>query len=324
MNTTSTKSNRILLVLLGLACFALGYWAWTLNGQVSALQKENDDLQPKLAKAEQRAKADAAEVKMLRALTPRSGSTVATAANPADAANSARKRNLNPEEMAALIKNPAMQSIISSQQAAMMQMTYKDLMDRFKLSPEERDYMQKLLVDKQMTKMNIGMQYLNPNLTADERAAIGQQFVQGMAASENNMHQFLNDDADYAAYQAYSQQEPERMEVGMVETSLAGSEPLDSSTADALTSLMSSTRQNFPFTVDFNNESNFGNPALLTGASVNKFLDEQTQYQAQVADKAAGLLTPAQLDAFKQNQAAMMQMTKQKLNSILQMSGGKQ
>jgi uncharacterized FAD-dependent dehydrogenase len=74
--------------------------------------------------------------------------------------------------------------------------------------------------------------------------------------------------------------------------------------------------------VDFNNESNFGNPALLTSANVNTFLDEQSQYQAQVADKAAQLLTPAQLDAFKQNQAAMLQMTKQKMNSILQMSGG--
>ena len=85
---------------------------------------------------------------------------------------------------------------------------------------------------------------------------------------------------------------------------------------------MNSTRQNFPYTIDFNNESTYGNVSLLTGPNVNKFLDEQTQYQALVATQAAQLLTPAQLDAFKQNQAAMTQMTRQKLNSILQMSGG--
>jgi len=295
MKTESTKSTRNLLIILGLAVFGLGYLAWSLYGQVAALQKDNDDLRPKLAKMEQRAKDDAAEVEKLRGQTPHYLPGVATTTNPADAANAARKRNLNPDEMAALIKNPAMQSIISSQAGAVIQMEYKDLMDKLKLSPEERDYMQKLLVAKQMDKMNIGMQYLNPSLSPEDKAD----------------------------YQAYSQQEPERLQVGMMETSLAnGSEALDPNTADALTNLMSTTRQSFPFTVDFNNESNFGNPALLTSANVNTFLDEQSQYQAQVADKAAQLLTPAQLDAFKQNQAAMLQMTKQKMNSILQMSGG--
>jgi len=57
---------------------------------------------------------------------------------------------------------------------------------------------------------------------------------------------------------------------------------------------------------------------------VNKFLDEQAQYQAQVADKAAALLTPTQLQAFKQNQAAMRQMTKMQMSNIVQMSGGGQ
>jgi hypothetical protein len=323
MKTESTKSNRKLLIILSLAACGLGFWAWTLHSQVVALQAENDDLRPKLAKMEQRAKDDAAEVQKLRDETPHYAPGVATTASATDAANAARKRNLNPDEMAALIKNPAMQSIISSQQSAVIQMEYKDLMDKLKLSPEERDYMQKLLVAKQMDKMNIGMQYLNPALSPEDKAAIGQQFVQAQQADDANVHAFLNSDSDFADYQAYSQQEPERLQVGMVETSLAnGSEPLDPSTADALTNLMSTTRQSFPFTVDFNNESNFANPALLTSANVNTFLDEQTQYQAQVADKAAQLLTPAQLDAFKQNQAAMMQMTKQKMNSILQMSGG--
>jgi hypothetical protein len=182
--------------------------------------------------------------------------------------------------------------------------------------------MQKLLVAKQMDKINIGMQYMNPSLSADDKTALGQQFVQAQQTDEANMHTFLNDDADYATYQAYSQQETEHTEVGMLETALGSGQQLDPATADSLASLLSSTRQSFPFTVDFNNESNFANPALITGTNVNKFLDEETQYQAQVADKAAQLLTPAQMDAFKQNQAAMMQMNKQKLNSILQLSGG--
>src|SRR5271167_312858 len=114
MKTESTKSTRNLLIILGLAVFGLGYLAWSLYGQVATLQKDNDDLRPKLAKMEQRAKDDAAEVKKLREETAHyAPGVVATSTDAANAANSARKRNLNPDEMAALIKNPAMQSIIS-------------------------------------------------------------------------------------------------------------------------------------------------------------------------------------------------------------------
>ncbi len=323
MNIPSTKPNRILLLVAGVAILAMGDWGWSQYSQVSSLQKENDALKARLAKVEQRAKSDSSALAFQRTPTPRNDPPAATTdTHPADAANSAGKRNLNPEEIATMIKNPAMQSIINSQQGVLKQMAYRDLMDKLKLSPAERDYMQNLLVAKQMDKINIGMELVNPALSPDEKAAVVQQFRQAQQTDEANVHAFLNDDADFATYQAYSQHEPEHTEVGMVETALAnGSEPLDSNSADALVNLLDATRQNFQFTVDFNNESNYGNPALLTGGNVNKFLDEEAQFQAQVADKAAQLLTPVQLNAFKQNQAAMMQMTKQKMNSILQMAG---
>jgi hypothetical protein len=76
--------------------------------------------------------------------------------------------------------------------------------------------------------------------------------------------------------------------------------------------------------VDFYNKVNFGNPAVLNMPTVNTFLDEQAQFQGQVADKAAALLNPAQLQAFKQNQAAMRQMTKMQMSNIVQMSSGGQ
>ncbi len=328
MNTPTKSSNRkFILGLLALACLALAGWAVWQQLQLTALAADNADLKKSLAAEQKRAKDDAADANRWRqqadALLAQAGQA-ANGANTAAPSASDHKRNFNPEAAAALVNSKGLQSVIASEQSAMIAMTYKDLLDRLKLSPQERDYMQKLLLDRQMVQVSNGMQMMNASLSPDDRAALGQQIMQGVADDNAKIHTFLNSDADYATYQSYSGQETERTEIGMFESSLGDGNALDPATADSLASLLSNTRKNFPFTVDFYNKANFANPAVLNTPTVNKFLDEQVQYQAQVADKAAALLTPAQLQAFKQNQAAMGQMTKMQMSNIVQMSGGGQ
>jgi hypothetical protein len=330
MNTTTTKSNRSLIALLGLACLALAGWSWKLNGDVSELQTEPTQLRQQLDAADKRAQTAAADAAKWHAEAEKllaqsgGGDHSESAAGAAGQAKSEHKRNFNPDEVTAMVKNPGLQNLFASQATAVIKMTYGDLISRLNLSPEESDYFQKLLLDKQMVQQNLGMQMMNPTLTADERAALRQQIIQGMTDDDSKIQDFLNSSDDYAYYQTYSQQEPERMEVGMFESSLGGDDTLDPATSDALATLMNSTRQSYPFTVDFYNHSNFGNPALLNTATVSQFLDEQSKFQDQVAQKAADLLTPAQLQAFKQNQGAIRQMTKMQMSNIVQMVGGGQ
>ena len=196
--------------------------------------------------------------------------------------------------------------------------TYSALLDHFKLAPDERDYLEKLLMEKQMVQVNLGMQMLNASLSPQERGALGRQIQQGMQDSEAKIKTFLNDDQDYGYFQSYAQQEPERLEVGMFTQSVGG---LDATTSEALETMLNDSRNSYPFTVNFYDHRNFGNPAVLNSAAINQFLDEQTKFQADVAEKASTLLTPAQQEAFKQNQAAVRQMTKMQLNSIIQLTG---
>jgi len=86
--------------------------------------------------------------------------------------------------------------------------------------------------------------------------------------------------------------------------------------------MQNDSRKSYPFTVDFYNKQNWVNPQVLNPPAVGKFLDEQTQFQAQTAQQAAQMLTPAQLQAYEQNQAAVRQMMKMQLSSLIQMSGG--
>ena len=328
MSTSANPPHPKFIPGLAIACLILmGLLAW-LQERSTNVDAENADLKKSLATAEKRARdAEADAVRWHRqadSLLAQAGPAAAPA-NPGDTtAADGHKRNFNPAELSAFATSKGMQNLLASRQAAIIAMTYKDLLDRFKLSPEERDYMQKLLLDRQMVQVTNGMQMMNPALAPDERAALGQQIMQGVQADDAKIHDFLNSDADFATYQGYHQQEPERTEVGMFESSLSADNALDPATADTLAGVLAEARKNFPFTVDFNNDRTFANPAVLNTPTVNKFLDEEAQLQAQVAEKAAALLTPAQLETFKQNQAAMSQMTKMKLGSIVQMTGAGQ
>jgi hypothetical protein len=221
-----------------------------------------------------------------------------------------------------MLSSPMMQKIMASQTATFMQTAYGHLMNKLDLTPEERDHLLGLLVEKQTNVQNLGIQLMNPNLSAEARAEILEQLKGAWTAGESKIREFMNDEADYAYYQSYSQQEPERKEVGMFEASLPKENPLDPATADALANLQNASRKKFPFTVDFYDQQNFGNPAVLNAAAVTTFLEEQSRFQAQVAEEAARLLTPAHLELYKKNQSTVHQMSAMQLNTIVQLAGG--
>ncbi len=329
MSTTNTPSRiRLLFIILTGACILLALLLSVIQGQLNGMVKENEDLKRNLDSATKRLKAETADAEHWRkqsdSLLTDIGEARPAAGTASGAGDNKTKRNFHPEEAAALVNSAGMQNIIAAQQGPILSMAYKDLLDSLKLSPEERDYMEKLLLDKQMVQVTNGMQMMNASLSPEDRAALGQKIGDGMAADDAKIHEFLNSDADFATYQNYSKQESAHMEVGMFEQSATGANAVDPATSDALAGIVADAQQNFPFTVNFYDKRNFGNPAVLTAPVINKFFDEQVQMQAEVAAKAAQVLNPAQLEAFKQNQAAMRQMTKLQMSNIQQLSNGGQ
>jgi hypothetical protein len=320
---------------MGVLCAGLVVWNFRLRAKVAALTEQalvaRSDLEaahrklPPVGDRSSSSKRSAMPPKPGESPDTESGASIPTP--PAGAAGatakSESKRRVNTEDFSAMVKSPIMQKIMASQTSAVMQMTYDRLMNHFELSPEERDYFQRLLVEKQSNIQNLGMQFMNPALTNDERQALGKKIEEALKTGEEKIRTFLNDDGDFAYYQTYSGQEPERMEIGMFESSLEGSDALDAATSDALAVLQNEARKKFPFTVDFYDHKNFGNVSALNTPSVQKFLEEQSEFQSQVAAKAADMLTPAQLQVFKQNQAAVRQMTSMQMTSIVQMAGGR-
>jgi hypothetical protein len=327
MNSTKPKNgtSNLIIVALGVACVGLAGWGAYLEQKVEAQEAESAALQAKADAAERKLATagvkHAATVAAGNAETAAAGSTAPTGTETAATA-AEHKRMLNAQEMTALMNNAGMRQIMASQRATVLQMTYGDLMKHLQLTPDEQNYMQRLLVDRQLNLETLGMQLTNPGLSADERGAIVQQLRDAWTSGEGKIKDFINNDADYAYYQGYFQQEPERQEIGMLETGLTGDTALTPATADTLAAALSDARKNYPFTVDFYNKQNWANPQVLNQTAVNQFLDEQTQFQALAAHAAAAVLTPEQMQAFTQNQAGVRQMMKMQLNAVVQMSGG--
>ncbi|MGI8602243.1 MAG: hypothetical protein ACR2OZ_04505 [Verrucomicrobiales bacterium] len=317
-----------IVVSLGGVIFG-GLFIWLLvsnarmRGELTQMREENAARRAKSVLATEETGPNKGEPKLAPGDSAAAVDAAAARAPAAPAAARAEsKRRVNREEMAAMLKSPVMQKILASQTSALMQMTYDRLMNRLQLSPEERDYFQRLLVEKQSNVQNLGMQFLNADLPAEERQALVKKIEEAWTAGEAKIREFLNDETDFAYYQTYNHQEAERKEVGMFEASLPEADTLDAARSDNLANLQSEARKDFHFTVDFYDQRNFGNPTVLNSAAVQRFLDEQTEFQSQVAEKAAALLTPSQLAAFKQNQAAMRQMMNMQLTSIVQMANG--
>jgi outer membrane murein-binding lipoprotein Lpp len=285
-------------------------------------------LNASLAAADKSFKSAAAEVKTLRAQVaqlqaqmPAPASSDQAAANAAPAAP--KKSPMS--QMAEMMKNPAMHDMIAAQQKQAVEMSFGDLIKHFNLSPEERDQFVKLLTDRQMDQVDIGLKAMDPSLTPDERAALGQQIKDANAADDAKIQQFLNDDADYAYYQTYVQQQPERTEISMLNTTLAKDNmPLDPTQADNLATMMYNARTNFKFTQNFGDPTAAASidPSSMTDQAIQTYLQQEAQLQSQIADQAASLLTPEQLDIFKQNQAQMLQLAKMGMTMSRQMMGG--
>jgi hypothetical protein len=227
-------------------------------------------------------------------------------------------------ELATSLQNPAARDQMAAQQAKAVAAIYGDLFKHFQFPPEQAGILQKLLLDKQMNQVDLGLRMMDPNLSQAERAQLADQLQAANAASDAKIRDFFSNDADFAYYQTYVQQQPERLEVSNFSTNLANANlTLDPGQSEALVNLMYQERSNFKFTQDFYDQSKL-DPAAITGPAADTFLQEQEQLQTQIAQRAATLLTPEQLVVFKQNQATMRQMMQMNLSMGRQLSGSGQ
>ena len=286
--------------LLGVACtFILLQSAPSVpDPRIEELRRGNEQ---QSAQIEQQRREISAKNDALHRLQSRAASAASHLAAPPPPA----KPENQMAGLAKLMDNPAMKKMMAASQQKILEDNYGDFIDELRLSPEERAKFVELLAAKQGISMNYGLEILKAS--PKERRKIGARMKAEQDKSDADIREFLNSDADYASYQAYTEAIPQRMQLQGMQPAFARiNQPLTAEQQKALLALMQKESHASPPAAD---------PAATgVGADENtRTIQRQAGEQARVAAGAAAILTPQQLEVFTRNQASTLQMMKASL-----------
>jgi hypothetical protein len=321
---------RLIAGVLFVGCVGLGYWSaqlWKklvatetqvaeLKGQArqaaaaEALQAQNESLRARVAQLEAAQQQAAARA----AATP-------PAAEPAKPANGMAALGALASQM---MNTPAMRERMLQTQRRAIETRFAELMNQLGLSPSDRARFVDLLAQKQVNSMDIGLKALSGGLNGDERLAVAASLREANAAVDSQIHDFFGGDtANYAAYQDYVAQQPVRTQVNALNASLAtAGVPLNPDQSNALAGVVAEARRNRPPTRDVNDPTNGDPSTALNPAAMEAYLRDQEQTDNQVADRSAAFLSPEQVAALRQAQAARLNQAKNSMEMARQMMGG--
>jgi len=334
--------NAILLLLV-IACVALGYLAIEREHQ---LQKQSDELaqtkqQLAAIEAELKAKTDAieeakvseAKAQVLQQTLVESATVVREQSKKTEQLQQslAEEKTNNPlNSVGAMFKDPKMREMMKAQQKAflgpMIDKQYGELMKQLNLTPDQSAVLKDLIQKKMLAGSDIGMAMMDDSLDASQRADLAKQIKAQTDDFNSQIKQMLGDD-NYQAYQTYEKTVPDRMSVSQFSDEFAGTPAaLSAGQQEQLIQAMSDARNNFNWTSELNQQNpgmNGDMSSLLTEDNINKFVQEREQFDQQFLSKAEQILSPEQFAAFKdfQNTQRQMQVVGLKMAARMKSSG---
>lgn len=226
--------------------------------------------------------------------------------------------------LAATLNNPAMAAMRATTQKRALETRFAELFTQLQFTPEQRARFIDVAYEAQAPLMEASLKLVTGNLSPAEQAAIRQSAEEGGKAVDGKIRDFLGDDAKFAAYQQYQEQQPERTQLNTLKASLAqgGEPPLSADQSRALTEIMYAERKSFPLTPM---PRDAANPlAAPSPEAVATRLREQEQLQNRIAERAGAVLSPEQLAALRRENARRLETLKASSEMARQMLGGAQ
>jgi hypothetical protein len=217
--------------------------------------------------------------------------------------------------LAAMLKDPKMREMMKAQQQAvigpMIVKQYGDLFKQLGLTDDQQANLKDLIQKKMLAGADAGVSMLDDSLDASQRADLTKQIKSQRDDVDNEIKQALGDQ-NYQAFQTYEKTVPDRTSVNQFNDQFAGtSGGLSADQQTQLIQAMSDARNNFNWTSGLNQQNGNSNPdvaSLLTDDNIEKFTQEREQFDDQFLGRAQQILTPEQLQAFKNFQVTQRQM----------------
>lgn len=223
-------------------------------------------------------------------------------------------------EIAKMMKNPGMKEMIRAQQKGQMDLMYGSLFKCLQLSDAELDSLKGLLLDKQMSMVDLSMDLMNKEATPEERKAAENRLKEVTAEYDAQLKALLGDD-NYAVYQSFEATQAERMQVSMFKGSLNAGDQMTDEQEDNLVRAMHDARSTFQSSVPGFGDKQNADPDQFTPEKIAKLLEDSAKLQEQYVARAAAILTPSQLELFKANQKQQLAMQEMGMKMAAKMLG---
>ena len=219
---------------------------------------------------------------------------------------------------AKMFKDPQMKEMIRAQQKMMVGQMYGSLYKELGLSPTDEEALKKLLEDRQMALMDVGLAAMGESGTDSKQTTEDTKTLK--AQYDKQIEDLLGPQA-YSAFQQYDQTVAERVQVNLFKQSLSADNALTDQQENERVEAMYQARKALPESSLLNGQTR--DPSQLTEDGIAQALKVQEQLQKQYADSAASILTPAQLDQFTKFQQQMSAMQAASMKMASQMFGQK-
>lgn len=312
------KKNIWIAVLL-VAVAGLAVVVGTQSRQIEMLQEQKRRMAASLA---ERAKAmsRSAAVEETAVQLPEA-KTVETAAAPLSippAASAGGTTNNPLAGLAEMMKSPQMKEMMHAQQKMAVDGMYGSLSKYLDLSTNKMDALKELLLQRQTALMDSGMSMMNGSAADRKQAA---EDAKTVTAEYDKKIQDLLGTQDYPVFQEYEKGAADRMSVQMFKGSLPADATLTDQQEESLIAALAEERKALPTTSMMNNQS--PDPSKFTEEGIAEALKQMEALQQRDAERAAAILTPAQLEQFTKFQQQMSTMAAASMKMAAQMFGSK-
>ena len=206
-----------------------------------------------------------------------------------------------------MMKNPAMREMARKQQAAMQDLIYGNLYTALRLSDEDKAQFKQLLADRASIDSDLGFQLMDSTLSAAARQAAQDESKQQKEKSNADIRAFLDNEADYQAFEHYDQTKAERMTLTMNKGAF-DAEPLTPEQETQLIDTMHAVALRPSTTPDLSRPGTF-DPSQFTQADLDRQLQMLDRNSQAVREAAGAFLSPGQQAILAQVQASQRAMT---------------
>lgn len=219
-----------------------------------------------------------------------------------------------------MMKNPQMKEVVRSQQKVVLDRQYASLLRYLgNRPPADVDALKQLLVDRQMALVDSGIAMMSG--TPDERKQAIESSKAIKAEYDKKVEDLLGAQ-DYEVFKQYEATSGERMQVQMFKDSLPAAAALSDQQENDLILAMAEERKALPPSSLLSKGQN-ADPSQISEESINEAVKQMEELQKRYLDRAAMILTPAQLEEFKKWQEQWAKMQSVGMNMAKTMFGGK-